>query len=200
MSSHRADSCSDKDTRKSRAVRLGAVLLAVVGVTAAATSAGFTNDAWFAGSASSANVSLQGKLASDPEDDWKAADTDAAGVAIAIPGDTFENMVDGETRTVQVDLKNAGSVDLDVAGEVKTRTGTLLMDNTKTTITVAIDDAEQNGTKKLEAKGGTAKATITVTAKNWDATMQNQSAAGDETNGANKLVVDFTGSAIESGK
>lgn len=198
MSSHRADSCSDKDTRKSRAVRLGAVLLAVVGVTAAATSAGFTNDAWFAGSASSANVSLQGKLASDPATEWEDADNE--GLAITIPADTFENMVDGETRTVQVDLKNAGSVDLDVAGEVKTRTGTLLMDNTKTTITVAIDDAEQNGTKNLEAKGGTAKATITVTAKNWDATMQNQSAAGDETNGANKLVVDFTGSAIESGK
>ncbi|WP_312349953.1 hypothetical protein [Actinomyces sp.] len=198
MSSHRADSCSDKDTRKSRAVRLGAVLLAVVGVTAAATSAGFTNDAWFAGSASSANVSLQGKLASDPATEWEDADNE--GLAITIPADTFENMVDGETRTVQVDLKNAGSVDLDVAGEVRTRTGTLLMDNTKTTITVAIDDAEQNGTKNLEAKGGTAKATITVTAKNWDATMQNQSAAGDETNGANKLVVDFTGSAIESGK
>lgn len=198
MSSHRADSCSDKDTRKSRAVRLGAVLLAVVGVTAAATSAGFTNDAWFAGSASSANVSLQGKLASDPATEWEDADTE--GLAITIPADTFENMVDGETRTVQVDLKNAGSVDLDVAGEVKTRTGTLLMDNTKTTITVAIDDAEQNGTKNLEAKGGTAKATITVTATNWDATMQNQSAAGDETNEPNKLVVDFTGSAIAAGK
>lgn len=200
MSSHRADSCSDKDTRKSRAVRLGAVLLAVVGVTAAATSAGFSNDAWFAGSASSANVSLQGKLASDPEDDWKAADTDAAGVAIAIPGDTFENMVDGETRTVQVDLKNAGSVDLDVAGEVKTRTGTLLSDSGKTTVSVVINGAEEDGTKTLLANTGTATATITVTATNWDATMQNQSAAGDETNEPNKLVVDFTGSAIAAGK
>lgn len=62
MSSHRADSCSDKDTRKSRAVRLGAVLLAVVGVTAAATSAGFTNDAWFSASADAGTIQLQGSL------------------------------------------------------------------------------------------------------------------------------------------
>lgn len=198
MSSHRADSCSDKDTRKSRAVRLGAVLLAVVGVTAAATSAGFTNDAWFAGSASSANVSLQGRIAGDPATDWEDADDRTA--AIEIPDAAFRNMVAGETRVVTVDLRNVGSVDLDVDAEVETRTGTLLSDSKKTTVSVVINGADEDGRKTLSANTGTATATITIIATNWNATMQNQSAAGDETNGANKLVVDFTGSAIAAGK
>ncbi len=88
----------DDSHRKSRAVRLGAILLAVVGVTAAATSAGFSNDAWFAASASSASVSLQGKLATDDDSSWTAADSNQA--SIAIPAGVFADMVPGETRTV----------------------------------------------------------------------------------------------------
>ncbi len=134
MSSHRCESRSNKDTRKSRTVRLGAVLLAVVGVIAAATSAGFTNDAWFSADASSANVSLEGSA--DGGKTWQEADGPTT--AVAIPEATFANMVAGETRTATVELRNVGSVDLDVAGAVSGRTGTLLSDDTKTTVAITI--------------------------------------------------------------
>lgn len=188
MTSHRSEIRSSGTSRKARATRIGAVLLAVVGVTAAATSAGFTNDAWFAGHASSANVSLQGKL--DTDTDFKDADT--SDLAIAIPAGTFDNMVAGEKREVTVDLRNAGSIPLDVAGKVATRQGKLLEDSTKTDITVAITGADTDGTVELAADKATT-ATITVTATNWDAGMQAQSSD------TNTLTIDFTGSAVAEG-
>lgn len=171
----------DDSHRKSRAVRLGAILLAVVGVTAAATSAGFSNDAWFSANASSANVSLQGKLATDDDSSWTAADSNQA--SIAIPAGVFANMVPGETRTVTVDLKNAGSTDL--ALSEKTNTTGDILSSANTDVTVTFD---QTGNL---AAGDDTTATITIAPKEnvWNTTPDLQ-------NGTGSLTVDFTGTTV----
>ena len=171
----------DDSHRKSRAVRLGAILLAVVGVTAAATSAGFSNDAWFAAQASSASVSLQGKLETDT--DWSDADTNADGVVITIPEDTFKNMVPGDSREVTVDLRNAGSTDLELVAKQQATGDILSSTNTDVTVTIA-----QTGSLKA---GTDTTATITITPKEdvWNRTPDLQNETGT-------LTVGFTGTTV----
>lgn len=171
----------DDSHRKSRAVRLGAVLLAVVGVTAAATSAGFSNDAWFSANATSANVSLQGKLSDS--DDWKDADTNDSAVEVQIPDKTFKDMVPGDTRAVTVDLKNTGSTDLALSQKVEATGDILAAENTDIDVTIV-------DTGDLKA-GAQTTATITITPKAavWDETPTLQSGTGS-------LTVEFTGTTV----
>lgn len=178
IASHRDDS-----HRKSRAVRLGAILLAVVGVTAAATSAGFSDDAWFAGGASSAGVELQGKLADDPETAWKDADENAGDLAVQIPTDTFANMVPGQTRTVKLDIKNASTVELGITDNVKT-TGALFEGTTPAT-------AELSTYNRTLDAGDEETVTLTVTAGNWADDLQNKEAKD------NTITVQFTGTPTD---
>lgn len=175
MSSHRADTSTDSSpTRRSRAVRLGAVLLAVVGVTAAATSAGFTNDAWFAGSASSAGIQLQGKLHSAAE----YSDADDATAAITIPDSEFANMLPEESRTVTLDLRNASTLPVDISSR-DIATGDLLDDKSGTTVKIDVADS----TLAVDA---TTTATVTVTAGDWAQGLQDNKTG-------NSLTVVFTG-------
>lgn len=188
MSSHRADSCSDKDTRKSRAVRLGAVLLAVVGVTAAATSAGFTNDAWFSASADAGTIQLQGSL--DGEN-WTDADSLAKG--IVIPSSTFANMVPGDTRSVTVHLHNDSTVPVTVKKDL-TVEGPLLTDDATTT-SLVFDGAANEQTVTLAASSDTADtddtlATLTITAEDWGNDLQGSLSS------ANTATLKFTGTAV----
>lgn len=190
MSSHRADSCSDKDTRKSRAVRLGAVLLAVVGVTAAATSAGFSNDAWFSASADAGTIQLQGSL--DGEN-WTDADSDGEGVVISIPADRFANMVPGDTRSVTVHLHNDSTVPV-VVDKKLTVTGPLLTDDATTT-SLVFDGAANEQTVTLAASSDTAdtddtSATLTITAEDWGNDLQGSLSS------ANTATLKFTGTAV----
>ncbi len=171
----------DDSHRKSRAVRLGAVLLAVVGVTAAATSAGFSNDAWFSANASSANVSLQGRLAS--ADEWNDADTDDNTVAVQIPDTTFKDMVPGDSREVTVQLKNAGSTDLALTKATQTEGNILSADNTDINVVI-------NHTGNLAA-GADTTATITITPK---ADVWNETPALQD--GQGSLIIDFTGTTV----
>lgn len=177
MPSHRANTSSDKDTRKSRAVRLGALLLAVVGVTAAATSAGFTNDAWFSANASSASVSLQGRIAGDDSANW--TDADNGDVAITIPAGTFGNMLPGQVRTIKLDLKNSSTVPLTIKEKTEVE-GDLLDPASDTEVTVGGFETEL-------AVDETTTATLTVTAGEWGNDLQDKSAED------NTITVIFTG-------
>jgi len=168
----------DATPRTSTVIRLGALLLAVIGVIAAATSAGFSNDAWFAADASSASVSLQGRVGGTGDFE----DADDGALAIDIPTATFANMVPGEERTVSLELKNASSVALSLT-ENTTATGTLVDAASGTTITVS-------GTPATMAAGAEAATTLTITAGNWNDALQNQPAAG------NTVTVTFTGTPV----
>lgn len=188
MSSHRADSCSDKDTRKSRAVRLGAVLLAVVGVTDAATSAGFTNDAWFSASADAGTIQLQGSLDGAA---WQDADSLAKG--IVIPSSTFANMVPGDTRSVTVHLHNDSTVPVTVKKDLTVK-GSLLTDGATTTSFV-FDGAATEQTVTLAANSDDSDAddttaTLTITAGDWGNDLQG-SLSSDNT-----ATLQFTGTAV----
>lgn len=190
MSSHRADSCSDKNTRKSRAVRLGAVLLAVVGVTAAATSAGFTDQAWFSASADAGKVELQGSLDGK---NWTDADSDSEGVVIKIPAETIANMVPGDTRSVTVHLHNDSTVPVVVNKELKL-VGSLLND-TETTATLSFDSGAAANTVTLTADSDTeatddTTATLTIKAGDWANELQGSLSA------ENTATLTFTGTAV----
>lgn len=186
MSSHRADTSSDRGSRTSRAVRLGAVLLALVGVTAAATSAGFSDDAWFSASADAGTIQLQGSLDGST---WKDADSLQDG--IVIPASTFANMVPGDTRTVTVHLHNDSTVPVVVA-KTLTLKGSLLTDE-KTTASLSFDTG--GDTVELTANSDTettddTTATLTITAGDWANELQGA------TSTENTATLQFTGTAV----
>lgn len=168
----------DDSHRKSRAVRLGAVLLAVVGVTAAATSAGFSNDAWFSANASSAGVQLQGKI----DGETAYTDADDSTVAIEVPETTFANMVPNETRSVKLDLHNDSTVALNITDDT-VASGDLLGSDSGTKV-------ELVNAPSVLAADADATVTLKITAGNWSDSLQNESA--DD----NTLTVNFTGTPI----
>jgi hypothetical protein len=116
MSTHPATSPAageEKDSRKKRAayVRFGLAGAALLGIAAAATSAAWTDNAWFTATATGATFEIQGKnFATTPA--WVDADT--KGTAIEIPAAELENLIPGETRTFTLDVRNSGSVNADV--------------------------------------------------------------------------------------
>ena len=90
-----ADQDRDKRRRRAAIVRFGLAGVAVLGVGAAATSAAWTDDAWFAGSASAVEkVELQASV--DGGQTWY--DADAEGDAVSIPADAFDNLNQKATR------------------------------------------------------------------------------------------------------
>ena len=190
MSSHRADTSSDRGSRTSRAVRLGAVLLALVGVSAAATSAGFTDGAWFTGSAAAGTVELQGSLDGK---NWQDADSQDQGIAIQIPAETFDNMVPGDKRTVTVHLHNDSTVPVIVSKELLA-SGPLLADN-ETTKTLEFAKGAGAQTVELAANDATndqddTTATLTITAGDWAEDLEASQAS------ANTLSLHFTAQAV----
>ncbi|WP_122817939.1 hypothetical protein [Nocardioides pantholopis] len=112
----------DKRRRRGAIVRFGLATVAVLGVGAALTSATWTDDAWFAGSASAVeNVELQASV--DGGNTWYDADT--VDNAVAIPADAFKNLNQGANETVRLELKNASSVPLNLGKGVLTTDGDL---------------------------------------------------------------------------
>lgn len=105
---------STEDRRKKRAgvLRLALAGVAVLGIGAAATSAAWTDDAWFSANANAVTVELQGST--DGGDTY--VDADDATVALQIPDTAFQDLNAGDTKTFTVHLKNNGSVPLTVSG------------------------------------------------------------------------------------
>jgi len=117
-----ADQDRDKRRRRAAIVRFGLAGVAVLGVGAAATSAAWTDDAWFAGSASAVEkVELQASV--DGGQTWY--DADAEGDAVSIPADAFDNLNQGADETIALQLKNASTVPLTLGQGVLTTGGAL---------------------------------------------------------------------------
>lgn len=155
------------DRRKKRAAIARFVLagVAVLGIGAAATSAAWTDDAWFSANANSATVELQASLDGST---WIDADTSGA-AAVTIPPATFANMVPGQTRTVTLHLKNASTVPLAIGAPVVTPTDDMFTGATPATVAVTGAPA----TLAAGADTLTAPITLTVTAPDpWPATYQ----------------------------
>ena len=107
--------------RKGVVLRFGLAGLALLGIGAAATSASWTNDAWFNAASSSASVLLDGS-ATSATGPWTAADTDATGITFA--GTTFSLLVPGQTRTATYWVKNSSSTCLNVPAPTVTKAKT----------------------------------------------------------------------------
>ena len=105
-----------RDRRRRRGVvflKFGLAGAALLGIAAAATSAAWTDNAWFSASASAATVQLQGALGANPAStDWQDADTSSAGSAIAVDSSVFGNLLPGDDVTVQLNVRNNGSTKL----------------------------------------------------------------------------------------
>lgn len=107
--------------RRSRAayLKFGLAGVALLGIGAAATSAAWSDDAWFLADTSGASVELAGSTSA--AGGFVDADTDAGGVRITLTG--FTDLVPGDTRTATLYLKNSSTVPLTIALDASTTNG-----------------------------------------------------------------------------
>jgi hypothetical protein len=177
-----ADAADRQDERKRKrgaVIKFSLAGAALLGIAAAATSAAWTDDAWFSASATGATIELQGSLHTNPLS-WNPADDSSQ--ALAIPA--FDNLVPNETRTYIVHVKNTGSVDVTVGAPTWTPSAT----------NHAIFDAPHAATVTLSqtapftlAPGADLPVTVTLKTTGWD----NTDTAKQGATGAGSLV--FTG-------
>ena len=139
---------------------------------AAATTAVWTNDAWFSATAAAVDpataINLQGAFNADapgtePTTGFTAADDDSA--AIAIPSTVFADLVAGDTISTTVWLKNAGTSALQIAEPRLVVDGaTYTIDNPAAAGLFAEDGAtlEVTGAPNALEPGEVAPATVTI--------------------------------------
>ncbi|MDM8086430.1 hypothetical protein QUV83_16785 [Cellulomonas cellasea] len=170
----------DKRRRRGALVRFGLAGVAVLGVGAAVTSAAWTDDAWFAGSASAAEVELQGSIDGST---WYDADTNGSGIAVAIPEQELAGLNQGADETVTLHLKNDGNTPLTLgSGTVTTDSG----DPTSVFAGAKPATAQISAAPASElAAGATTTATLRITTPaDWPADYQGKTG---------ELTVQFTG-------
>lgn len=86
---------------------------ALLGIAAAATSASWSDNAWFSANATSATVQLQGALGASPAStDWQNADNVSGAPAIAVSSATLGALLPGDDVTFQLNVRNAGTTNL----------------------------------------------------------------------------------------
>ncbi|WP_456825378.1 hypothetical protein [Cellulomonas sp. P5_E12] len=163
-----------KKKKRAAVIKLSLAGAAILGIGAAATSAAWTDDAWFNASASSATVELQGSLDGT---NWSEAD---ATPGLNIPTGAFGNLLPNQAPQVTVHLKNAGSTTLAVASTV--------------TLSGVVFDGAPNNAKVTVAPvanipaGSTADVVVTLTTPaNWADTFQGTTGA---------VTIRFTGSTL----
>ncbi|HWI32047.1 MAG TPA: hypothetical protein VNT50_11185 [Microbacterium sp.] len=96
-------------TRKGKGrviIAVGLAALAVTGMGAAATSAAWTDNVFFSAQAQAATFNLQGSLDGTT---WLESNN-AGAIEIVVPATTFANLLPGQSRQVELRVKNLGSV------------------------------------------------------------------------------------------
>ncbi len=185
-----ADRKDERKRKRGAVVKFSLAGAALLGIAAAATSASWSDNAWFTASAKGATVELQGAVGVSPTA-WEDADGTVDAPAITIPASAFStdlgNLLPGDVATVRLNVKNVGSTDLGLGTPtIDLGTGSLLStsDNTKALVTV---DAVPTAGQVLSEDEAT-YVTLTVTVPS-DWAESNQSAA------AQTLTVKFAGTA-----
>ena len=164
-----------KKKKRAAVIKLSLAGAAILGIGAAATSAAWTDDAWFNASASSATVELQGSLDGT---NWSEADTTPG---LTIPVGTFGNLLPGKTVPVTVHLKNIGSTPLAVASTV-TLSGVVFDGVSPNNATVTVASVPNI------AAGSSADVVVTLTTPaTWADTFQGTTGT---------VLVRFTGSTL----
>jgi hypothetical protein len=183
-----ADRRDERKRKRGAIIKFSLVGAALLGIGAAATSAQWTDDAWFSGTASAASVELKGAVSSTATD---IVATDASWVLADSQGDltvdsaVFGDLLPGDTKTVYLHILNAGSTKLNVANPTFTVSNTTYFDKATATDTKA--GVSLAAAPASLAKGAQAALALTVTATaNWSSAAQ-----GATTN----IVVQFQGTA-----
>lgn len=152
------------DRRKKRAgvLKLGLAGLAVLGIGAAATSAAWSDDAWFTANAEAVTVQLQGSLNGTT---WTDADTQ--GSAVAIPAHVFGELNQGANESVTLHLRNHGDVDLTLETPGVTTSGAIFAGAAGADVSVGTPGAT------LLEPGDTTTVVVTVTTdEEWPESFQ----------------------------
>lgn len=155
--------------------------LAVGGIGAAATSAAWTDNVFFSAQAQGATFNLQGSLNNTT---WVESD-DKTSIQLTVPSTALANLVPGETRTINLYVKNLGSVGASLTSSVEWATSPAATFTTNPTTTV------DGLATSLTAAGGATPSDqfqLTVTTpSNWATSNQGKSGT---------IIVTVTGTAV----
>ncbi|MEZ0446799.1 hypothetical protein [Cellulomonas sp. ICMP 17802] len=164
------DAPERKKRKRAAIIKFSFAGAALLGIGAAATSAAWTDDAWFSAAATTPTIQLQGGTGTPVV--WADADTSAT--AIVIPSSAFLNLEPGVARQYTVNLKNLSTVPLIVAAPTVTTSGAIFTGANPAVVTTT------GAPGTLAALTGTATVTVTVTpplAWNGSATYQGKAGA-----------------------
>lgn len=110
-----------KRKKRGAIIKFSLAGVALVGIGAAATSAQWSDNAWFSASASAVGtVHLQ---ASNDGTNFVDAKVVGDAVTIGVDSDFFAHLDQGADRTTTIYLKNAGTADLTIAADTPSLTG-----------------------------------------------------------------------------
>jgi hypothetical protein len=164
----------DKNGRRRKVTKFALAGVAVLGVGAALTSAAWTDNVWFGAAAAAGSVNLQGRVAGAP--DWTENATKAT--ALTLPA-SLSDLGPGQTRSITLELKNSGTVDLALEAPLITGAGALFAGATPL-IAVPADVtfggyAESGAADGKLSSNETATFTVTVkTNPGWPNSAQNK--------------------------
>ncbi len=177
----RADNRTDQqDSRRKRVpvayMKFGLAGVALLGIGAAATSAAWSDNAWFGANATVASVELQASLTGAPGDYTNA---DAA-PGVTIP---FELINAGSDISEPIYLRNAGTVPVTVGSPDVVATGFFVGSGTGALAPASVTVTDVADTELGVGESTTATVHVT-TPDDWDSSFQSQTGS---------LTVTFTG-------
>lgn len=162
------NSNAKRNTKRGTVIRLSLASLALVGIGAAATTAAWTDNVFFAAQATTETFNLQGSA-----DNSTWVEGNPVGAAIQVPAAAFANLTPGDTKVTTVYVKNAGTIPAILAAPTAAGTGTIFSGAKPATVTVA-----NSGSATL-APGAVASLTVTVVAPaTWNGDTAYQSKTG----------------------
>ncbi len=173
----RTEPTGEKRDRRRRGVvflKFGLAGAALLGIAAAATSASWSDNAWFSASAQAATVKLSAS-SSGTSGSFTYADTGNGGTAITFGASDFGELNQGASKPVTLYLRNDGSVPLTVSAVTTSGTGGIFTADTSVTGTAGNPAAVVSdlATGTSIAPGATASFTVTLTTPlDWESSFQ----------------------------
>lgn len=171
MSQISAQPTTRRDARKKNKrrplVAFALATLAVGGVGAALTSAAWTDNVFFAAQAEAATFDLQGSLDGTT---WVQSDNKGS-IQLVVPASQFAKLLPGETRTVNLNVKNVSTVSASLTSTVEWATGSTFTTNPTATVSGLAATLTPTGTS-----GETDQFALTITTPaNWDVANKGKS-------------------------
>ncbi|MBU4466023.1 MAG: hypothetical protein KKH75_09295 [Actinobacteria bacterium] len=143
----RSERRADRKNKRRPIVAVVLATLAIGGIGAAATSAAWTDNVFFSAQAQAATFNLQGSLDGTT---WVESDNSGS-IQLVVPTSTFANMLPGQTKSVNLYVKNLGSVSAALTGTAAFASGstfttapTLALPGLAATLTPATGSSASN--------------------------------------------------------